>query len=540
MDGKKGRGSSTISSNNCSRSRKGQVTIFIIVGIVILFVFAGVLYFMKNTVTEQTSAEGAPIIASVPAEFQPLQVYTENCLRDVAKQGLKLIGQQGGYIYPELKGKYTSTPTDADGLLLGSTPIPYWYYKTTPNSQADNTYSSLQPKLYLSEDPAMSVEAQLNRFVQEKISSCLNEYQPFIEQGFSISVDNKEDKVSTSVGVSSVNLLFESSVLAKKGPAEKELDKFYIQIPLPLKHYFDVASQITATQQENRFLEKQGLDLLSAYSRKDAQYLAPISLDGYELVSAVSWSEQDMQKKYTQILTSYTPMLQFLGSANFYYTNFNNLMAQKITDNSVLTLTGAEDLDVSFSFVPSPIYFKTNSENGIVKPNSMVVHADFLTFGFQQYETHYDISYPILITLRDATALDGEDFIFNFALESNIRNNAPAPAGKPEVERDPIALSPIHCNPEQKETGLLKTVVVDSYTKEPLEAVRIGFSIPEQEECEMGLTDNAGELEDKYPAVYGGVVSYVKQDYLTNFYPLDSYKLKEKSALIGYAVADVA
>lgn len=544
MDDKKRRGFSTISikktSRKCQQNKKGQVTIFIIIGIIILFVFAGVLYFTKYTVTDQTTVEGTPIVSSVPAEFQPLQTYTENCVRNTAKQGLKLLGQQGGYIYPELSGKFTLTPTEADGIFLGSLSVPYWHYKKNPSSDQENIYTSLQPKLHLSEDASFSVEAQLNRFIREKIGSCLNEYQPFVQQGFVVNVETGKDKVTSTIGDSSVNVLFEQPITAKKGSAEKELKQFYVQIPLQLKHYFDLAVQLTKTEQEVRFLERQGMELVSIYSRKDSRYLAPISLDGYDLVSSVVWSEADLKQKYSEILASHVPMLQFMGSANFYYAPINGILTQKATDNAVLTLTGAEDVDVTFNFVPSEIYFKTNSQNGVIAPNSVLVHASVLTFGFQEFDTHYDISYPVMISLRDANALDGEDYVFNFALEANIRNNEPAAAGKPEVERSPVALSSIACNPEQRDTGLLKTIVVDSYTKEPLDAVRIGFTIPNQADCEMGLTDKEGQLEEKYPTVYGGIVSYLKKDYLTNFYPIDTYKLKNKDAIIGYAIADVA
>jgi len=528
---------------NCLKinSIRAQVTIFIIVGIVILFVFAGVLYFMKNTVKDQTDSQGVPLVNTVPTEFQPLQTYTENCIRDVSKQGLRLLGQQGGYIYPELTGKYLpANPTEGNGISLGAVNIPYWYYRTNPNAEEQNIYSSLEPKVRLADDPSLSVEAQLNRFIREKIGACLNDYKPFAEQGFTITLDSDKEAVSSTVGDSSVNVLLDLPVLVKKGNSEKELTPFYVQIPLQLKHYLAVADQIIKAEQDARFLEKQGLELLSIYSRTDSNYFAPISFDGYDLASSLIWSEVNLKQKYAELLTSHIPMLQFLGSANFYYSPVASILTQKANDNSVLTLAGAEDLDITFNFVPSPIYFKTNSKNGVISPDNMVVHSSVLTFGFQQYSTHYDISYPVLITLRDPHALDGEDYIFNFALESNIRNNDPAPAGKPAVARDPVPISSIACNPEQRDTGLLKTIVLDSYTKQPLDAVRIGFSIPEQTECEMGLTNKQGELEDKYPAVYGGVVSYLKQDYLTDFYPIDTYKLKDKTALIGYAVADVS
>ena len=92
------------------------------------------------------------------------------------------------------------------------------------------------------------------------------------------------------------------------------------------------------------------------------------------------------------------------------------------------------------------------------------------------------------------------------------------------------------CDPEKRNTEPIKTLVVDSGTFEPLEAVQIGFSIPEQDDCVMGQTDGSGEFESKYPAVYGGVASFFKSDYLTNFYPIDTYRYKEQPGMIGYAV----
>ena len=138
MKQKRGSSSSTFSSfcnlKKSVPSKQGQVTIFIIIGIVILFIFSGILYITKVYTQEELTAEGGPIIASVPQEFQPLQAYTENCLAQVGRRGLLVLGQQGGYIYPELVGKYSSAdPTDADGIDLEPIKVPYWHYNALAN-----------------------------------------------------------------------------------------------------------------------------------------------------------------------------------------------------------------------------------------------------------------------------------------------------------------------------------------------------------------------------------------------------------------------
>ncbi|MBI2665218.1 hypothetical protein HYX12_01185, partial [Candidatus Woesearchaeota archaeon] len=94
------------------------------------------------------------------------------------------------------------------------------------------------------------------------------------------------------------------------------------------------------------------------------------------------------------------------------------------------------------------------------------------------------------------------------------------------------------CDESQRDTELLRSVVVDGWTKEPLELVRVGFTIPNQDECNMGTTDQQGEFASTYPPVYGGIVNFIKEDYLTNFYPIDTYAVSESPSIIGYAAAE--
>ena len=537
---KKGSLCSDVSSISFSNKR-GQVTVFIIIGIVILFTFAGVFYFTQFSVKDEIVSEADIVIASVPTEFEVLKVYTENCIEDVAKTGLKILGQQGGYIYPDLVGTYSKTkPTDADGLILEPSKVPYWHYNVKPNRADKIVFSSLQPELSSEDNDGMSIEEQLARYVEENLIGCLDNYHVFENQGFNFKFDNNKRVVTTKVTDNSVNFLLEMPFVASKGSAETSFLKFFVKIPIALKHYYEVADQITNTQSEFNFLEKQGMELVSIYSQKDPKYLAPTSDVGYELFAPFSWHETDLKRKIKNLLTSYVSMLQFLGSKNFYYKTFpeGNLLTQAVIDNMVLTLNGADDVDVNFDYFGWELYFDVNSEEGIVRPEHTFVNFGILNMASQRYETHYDVSYPVLVTIKDEVGLDGKPYSFVFALESNIRNNRPPESGE-FIEKYPTQLSSLACGDDQKDTGLIKTVVVDSFTKEPVELVRLGFTIPNQAECEIGFTDNSGESEEKYPSTYGGVINFVKKDYLTSFYPIDTYKYKDSDALIGYAISEV-
>src|SRR3989338_9772472 len=540
MNVKRGYGS----SGTYRFSKRGQVTIFIIVGIVIVFTFAAILYFTKSTVTQAVSDQTEPLLAEVPQAFQPIKIYTENCLEHVGKVGLLLLGQQGGYIYPDLVGKYSSAePTNSEGINLEPLHIPYWHYNTDPNEGNSVTFASLQPKLSARDDPALSLEAQLGRYVKEQINQCLNGYQPFVQQGFTISPESISSQEATvTIGENTVAFLLRMPLQVQKGDAEASLEQFYVKIPLPLKHYYEVAAKITEAQRNYNYLERQGMELISVYSRKDRQSLPPTSDVGYELFSPLSWDEVSVEQRFTQLLVSHVPLLRYLGSENFYYSTFaeGNRVAQKVVDNMVLPLTGAEDIAVDFDYFNWKPYFNVNSDAGIIKPDHLFVNFGPLSFGTQQYETHYDASYPILVTLNDDTAFNGEGYRFVFALQSNIRNNAPAVGGT-KIEPYPRSISSLACAEEQRTSDIIKTIIVDSFTKEPLETVKIGFTVPDQAECEVGVTDKDGELASAYPAVYGGVINLIHPDYLTNFYPIDTYKVQgsKEPVLVGYAAAGV-
>lgn len=520
-------------TNTNTLHKKGQVTVFIIAGLVILLVAAAVFFITSTTVKERLTAEGEPIIEA-PTEFAPFVEYTNHCLERLGKQGLLLLGQQAGYIDTNLVGTYSlSDPTNSDGLNLESVTIPYWRYNVEPNGAAKIRLTSLQPKLTVKEDPEMSLEAQLARYLNENLDHCLDNYAPFLAQGFIVQILFPPD-TQVVVTENNVQLWLDLTVKATRGETEHTFDQFFSKLSLPLKHYYDVASRITAVEHNASFLERQGMELVSAYSALDPAAFPPISEVTYNYVSSLSWQETILKEKFQQLLSSHVPLLRFLGSQNFYYSLYpeGKFFAQKIIDNMVLPLSGAQDLEVRFDYFGWEPYFKTNSEVGLIKPEHLFVKYNVLSFGQQRYDTHYDISYPILVTLHDDSALDGEGYTFTFALESNIRNNAPAK--QEEVrERYPRRVSSNACNEEQRTTEPVTAVVVDSFSQEPLELVKIGFTIPNLAECEMGVTDQRGKITDTYPAVYGGIINFIKPGYLTSFYPLDTYASRETAQVIG-------
>ncbi len=523
-----------------SFSKKGQITVFIIIGIVLLFTFAVILYITKETVTTDIEVDREKSLASIPQTFHPLVTYTEECLNQVGTRSLILLGAQGGYLYPDLIGEFSArNPTDAQGINLEPLKVPYWYYNQNPNSNPIVAISSLQPKLTTNDDPTLSIEAQLTRTIEEKMASCLQDYAPFESQGFLVTQDQKmEAKVTILDGTVILSLTHPLSV--QKGEEQDEIEKFTTRINLDIKRYYELASGITESQKNYTFLEKQTLDLIQVFSAVNSSKLPPTSATTFELVPTVSWSEVGIKENLKTMLTSYVPALQLVSSANFYRYEYPvadlSGLYQRTYDNMILPIPGAEELVVRFDYLNWEPYLRVNEQAGQVEPTSIAVHYSLLHFGTQQYNTVYDVSHPVLVTIHDPNALAGQGYTFTFAMESNVRGNQPARDQATSPEARAVDKDSLVCNENQRKTEIVRTLIVDSYTKEPVEGVQIALTIPEQDTCVMGVTDDRGLVEQKYPAIYGGTLSLIKQDYLTDFYPIDTYKKKDKPSIFGYAV----
>jgi len=518
-----------------SSSKNGQVTIFIIIGIILLFTFAGIMYFTSNTISEKISSEGEPVIQNAPSEFSAIQTFTQDCISQISEQAISILGEQGGYIYPDLLGEFPIiNPTDQIGLNLNSIKVPYWHFNSQPNKANLVSFESRMPQLIGDEE--LSIESQIKRFLSENINTCLNDYQTFTQTGFSIEKDN-EDEYKLIFSDEFVGVEMNTNIKVSRGQTSSDLDKFYVRIPVQLKKTYETAKQINDAQQEFLFLERHGTELISSFSRKDANALAPISASGNELFPTLSWNEARLKTQYKELLTSYVPMLRYLGQEKFYQPtlDLSQVLTQKVTDNMVVPLLGADDYEISFDYFGWEPYFKTNSEDGMIRPDHMFINYEIINFGSQQYETHYDISYPVLVTIKDSAAFDAQGFNFVFAMESNIRNNAPAIADEVR-EFYPSREKGILCEENQRSSAPIRAVIVDSFTKEPIEAVNYGFTIPQDESCQLGLTKSRGEIEEKLPQVYGGVLDFSQLNYLGAHYPIDTYTINEPT-LIGSAVA---
>jgi len=103
--------------------RNSQVTVFIIIGLLLLFAL-GMVLFLRNQVNEITLQKNLEAVGDLFRQHGKYHRYVDSCMKHATEEGLFLIGQQGGviYDYQSTGGKKYLGPTN--GFVYGKYVLP--------------------------------------------------------------------------------------------------------------------------------------------------------------------------------------------------------------------------------------------------------------------------------------------------------------------------------------------------------------------------------------------------------------------------------
>lgn len=372
--------------------KRGQVTVFILLGILIIVIAGGIYY----TVSRQNQAI-EPKEKEVPSQAQSVNLYIRLCVNKVLENGVNLIGRQGGYI---------EIPQDPVGVgefknylpLSLNSKIVYWYYK------ADNNVDFIQK-------PSIdSMEQEVTNYIDNNLMNCLgefNEYQGFkVRKGkLSVLVDIQKSKVVTRV---------DFPVRIEKGDFNFDFDTFYGEYNAPLGELFEIAEKVYDKEQEDYFLEKKTLDMMSVYD--EIPYVGEV-----DSCVAPVWVKYNVIKDFKRIIRDNTLFYKIKGTDYVLSRDKNSYYE---IDASVGT---AKDVHGSFLF--SEVWPFTlevfPEENGLLKGHSVTENlgeARGLAEAFvcmSTYEFIYNVQYPVLIILNK------NDYTFQFGNMVVIDKNTP-------------------------------------------------------------------------------------------------------------------
>lgn len=508
--------------DNSKSYRKAQVSIFIILGIVLV---AGViLFFILRSETEDIPLE--PTVEEIPSEIEPVRTFTQECIDSVAKEGLEILGEQGGFIDTSSFTVNNIDPTGegANALLFapeGDMKVPYWRYMLSENScdMKDSwcLFSSNKPLPGLEANTRgdNSIESQLSRYIDQNLPECLDSYQSFGNQ-FNV-IPQSPSQTTVRVTEDGIVIYTDYKIKIRKDGVEHDISKFYVSQPLDLKNIYELAEEIAEAQNNYTFLERHTLNMITAFASVDQDKLPPKTELVFEPTAYTTWSAPQVKGKLEDMLMIYTPALQVYGTNNYDRQIFTDDVQQALYDQMVLpmNLDGKyRDYNVQFLYLGWwPPYMKINKGSNTISPDS-AFNPLLPMFGFQRYSNTYDISYPVVVRITEPDAFYGEGYTFMFALESNIRNNKPMVTGEDFRNQEGYTAleNSLFCNENQRTSASNKITLTDKKSDRPLADANVLYSCGE-EDCYLGKTDEDGNIETSLPICANGIVSAYNQDY---------------------------
>ena len=250
------------------KPKKSQVTLFMLLGIVLLITI-GIFIYLNNSTSSKRTDEETKAVQQLESDIQPIKKYVKSCVERVGEFGLFLIGRQGGYLLRQQEAQlpeyarayylYTDTERNLDYTIFYSTkkPIavngiitdkynnkfnenPYLYpNETFPVINADGS-TSFYGYFYESrfEESVFKEEGivdSLIRHIDSDLQGCLD-FSIFTGYNFTNTDYVKED-ISVFLDENDVVVRFKYPLMITKtdGKASIQLEDTFVTFPVRLK-----------------------------------------------------------------------------------------------------------------------------------------------------------------------------------------------------------------------------------------------------------------------------------------------------------------
>lgn len=506
--------------------KKGQVSLFIIIGIILLITVTLVIYFTQ--IQEERPLEKEAIEAGLPTvEADPVSSFVTSCLKITTINGLNEIGDKGGYIETNLLA-LPFNPTEGDAVALGKgyldMKIPYWWHMTSPNTcTADCSFRSERPDLY--SGSRINIEDQLKSYIEENINDCLSDFSSLAQLGYIVEQKSRP-LVDVKIREKDVYSDMEWELEIQKDNAKYKVKDYATLIDLNMKEIYTLATELTNMESQYTFIENLMRNMIFSFSRKDKKSLPPVSDMTFEMGgTSLYWMKSKVGKDFTQALQTYVPALQVSGTKNFKFiaaparARDKDIFEQMYNRDFLIPVEKMHpDLEVNFYYLDwwKP-YFDLNCDGEICKPDNTGSNLLF-SFAIQKYNFAYDLSIPIMVEISNPEALNGQGYSFRFMLEGNLRNNKPFTSKVVLPEPIETRTPSMFCDANQRNSGDITLEVRDYSTGELVEDAIVEYTCGE-ETCGMGMTTN-DIFVSKFPRCLNGQLSLRKFGYETQFIPL--------------------
>ncbi|MBI3032079.1 hypothetical protein HYY69_01280 [Candidatus Woesearchaeota archaeon] len=363
--------------------KQGQITIFIIIGLVLIIILGLTAYFSQTMYVKKLFLD---------KDLATVVTFTEQCIKDAADQGVFLLAMQGGYItLPEVLDK------DPFASINNGFKVPFWFYRSR-----DYMPSTSQ------------VEYQLVTFVNDQVASCINNFNAFRTtydlseiKGIQTSVVLLDKKVTITTEIP-------TTLKLKAATTFKKMPPVVVDVKTSMGSMFNLGRSIMAAENEQAFLEELTDDMIAVSPS--------VPYTGMELTCEPrSWTVDQLEEHIKNLILYNMRYLHFEGTQYvktgipYYEKQYNYKVTQKTSKYNDLLVNVIYDPAWNFELEVSP------SKNGMVKPIEYTA-SELLFTCFKMYNHHYTYTYPIMFQIIN-TKNPEENFYF--ATPVVVKRNLP-------------------------------------------------------------------------------------------------------------------
>jgi len=490
--------------------KRSQVTLFVILGLVVLFSTLIVLYIRSQSIDN-------PLI-----EFQddPVTAYIEHCLGQIAEDALVNIGQQGGFIEIEADQTADLLPFESPFFSYSKQLyIPYWFY------QRNGLEKTEMPQLHKSYDGDYSIQWQLEDYINRHLGDCVD-LSALEAQGIDVA---EMGVLETSVIIAEENVNFKLNYPLKiyENDDTETRSDYFTDVSVRLGRVYRLAKEIRDYEMETVFLERNTKNLITLYSRIDNDYLPPMygGLQFEPCSRQVNWIYQDVEADFKEMLTANIPFLHIdntdfepivvQGNDQSIRQGIYNNMVHHVSDNYYSFIRA--DFEYMDSF---PLELDLGTQ-GLLQPLSYEMDLVFSFICMFEYQFPYSIKYPVLITLTDSKSrINNRDYVFQFPMVVVLKNNHPRIKYQDAFGEISLPEVSSECDPEYRLSAPMTVNVLD-IDKNGIDEAEIIFQCGPSivydyhengsiknvstfaDACYIGSTDD-GFLTEQFPQCSGG------------------------------------
>jgi len=215
--------------------KRGQVTVFIILGIFILIAITLFFYLKLNT-----SIFTPDVI--VPQQVAPIKRYVESCAYEIGKEAIIILGMQSGYV--EIPEQISMDP-NAHILAGGPIKTPYWHLNG----------EDISPSI-------TDMQIEISEHISKNLKQCLKNFSDFDE----FIIEEKDQlTVETTIAEEEVVIKLDYPLIIKnrKGDKITEWSLYTSSVPVRLRKVYRLAKSIMDAENKDMFFEKTTINLMA-------------------------------------------------------------------------------------------------------------------------------------------------------------------------------------------------------------------------------------------------------------------------------------